>query len=153
MLVSNLNEGKAILVVRYANPYDPADYAAYHKEFVRVVAAARKHIRPIVLLIDLQDGYPQPNAVQRKDIGEAWAKIPDVGGVIAIITSSALIRGIITAIEWFMKNSPTRRVTRAFSRSTDAVPWLAEQSGVSTSELNASVEALRTPSRVGRARP
>ena len=143
MFMSHLNERKAILVFRYANPYDPADYAGYQAEFVRLVAAARALRRPVVLFIELQDGYPQPNAVQRKNIGEAWAKVPDVGGVIAIVTSSIVIRGIITAIEWFMKNTRNRRETRAFPSSSDAIVWLSEQSGIEGSELTASFNAAR----------
>jgi len=143
VFTSHLNEPKAVLVCRYANPYDPADYDAYHRDFLRVVAAARTHRRPIILMVNLEDGYPQANAVQRKNIGEAWAKVPDLGGIIAIVTSSILIRGIITAIEWFMKNSPNRRETRAYARASEALPWLAEQSGVPLSELTASVEAMR----------
>jgi len=143
MFISNLNEQKAVLVCRYANPYDPADYAGYHAAFVRLVAAARTQGRPVVLMVNLEDGYPQANAVQRKNIGEAWAKVPDIGGVIAIVTTSVVIRGIITAIEWFMKNTPNRRETRAFARASDAVAWLAEQSGMPASELSASVEATR----------
>jgi hypothetical protein len=143
MFISNLNEQDVILVGRYENPYDPADYAAYLKAFARVVAAARTHGRPVVLIIDIQDGYPSPNALQRKSIGEAWANAIGVGGVIAIITGSALIRGIITAIEWFLKNSPTHRETRAYARASDAVLWLADQSGVATSELTAAIDAVR----------
>jgi len=143
LFTSHLNEPKAVLVCRYANPYDPADYDAYHREFLRVVAAARTHRRPIILMVNLEDGYPQANAVQRKNIGEAWAKVPDLGGVIAIVTGSVLIRGIITAIEWFMKNSPNRRETRAYARASEAILWLAEQSGVAASELSASIEAMR----------
>lgn len=142
--MSSLDELRAILVFRYANPYDPSDYTAYQAEFARLVAAARTRRRQVVLIIDLEDGYPQPNAIQRKNIGEAWAKAPDVGGVIVIITSSLVIRGIITAIEWFMKNSPNRRETRAFARWGDALAWLAEKSGIDQSELNTSFEAART---------
>lgn len=148
MFKSNLNERKAILVCRYENPYDPADYAAYHAEFERLVAAARTLRRPVVLIVDLEDGYPQANAVQRKNIGEAWAKVPDVGGVITILTSSVLIRGIITAIEWFMKNSPNRRETRAFARVSEAVPWIAERTGLAPAEVNAHIEVVRAPGRV-----
>lgn len=147
MFLSNLSERKAILVCRYAKPYAPSDYTAYQAEFTRLVAAARAQRRPVALLIDLEDGYPQPNAVQRKNIGEAWSNVPDVGGVIAIVTSSIVIRGIITGIEWFMKNSPNRRETRAFAHVSDAIVWLAEQSGVDQSELSASLDAVR-PQRV-----
>jgi hypothetical protein len=143
MFISNLNEPRAIMVCRYANPYDPADYAAYHVAFLRLVAAARTYRRSVILMVDLEDGYPQANAVQRKGIGEAWNKVPDIGGVIAIVTSSVVIRGIITAIEWFMKNSPNRRETRAFSRASEALPWLAEQGGVPLADLNACVEAMK----------
>jgi len=143
MFMSSLDEVRAILVFRYANPYDPSDYTAYQTEFARLVAAARTARRQVVLVVDLEDGYPQPNAVQRKNIGEAWAKAPDVGGSIAIITSSVVIRGIITAIEWFMKNSPNRRETRAFARSDDALAWLAEKSGISRSDLTTVFEAAR----------
>lgn len=153
MFISHLNEQKAILACRYANPYDPEDYVAYVTEFERAVIAARAHQRPITLLVQLEDGYPQPNAVQRKNIGEAWGKVPDLGGRIAIVTSSAIIRGIITAIEWFMKNSPNRRDTRAFAHSPEAVAWLAEQSGVSVTEFNASVDAMRVRRRVEHAAP
>jgi len=145
MFTTHLNEAKATLVCRYSSPYDPADYDAYHVAFLRLVAAARAHRRSVVLVVDLQDGYPQANAVQRKNIGEAWGKVPDVGGTIAIITSSVLIRGIITAIEWFMKNSPNRRETRAFARSSDAVPWLAEQTGIPASEFSKAIDAVRAP--------
>jgi hypothetical protein len=72
-----------------------------------------------------------------------------VGGAIAIVTSSVVIRGIITAIEWFMKNSPNRRDTRAYARSSDAIGWLAEQSGVTPAELNLSIETVRKQRNVG----
>jgi len=151
MFTSHLNEQKAIMLCRYAHPYDPADYDGYHAAFQRVVVAARTHQRPILLLVDLDDGYPQANAVQRKNIGEAWGKVPDLGGIIAIVTTSALIRGIITAIEWFMKNSPNRRETRAYAHSNHAVAWLAEQGGVSPAELHAAIEGLRARPRSERA--
>jgi len=144
MFTSNLNESKAILAVRFANPYDPADYAGYHTQFARLVAAARTHQRRVVLIVDLEDGYPQANAVQRKDIGEAWGKVPDLGGVIAILTTSVLIRGVITAIEWFMKNSPNRRETRAFASSAEAVPWIATHSGLAPSDISPVIQAVRT---------
>lgn len=153
MFTSSLNERKALLVFRYANPYSPADYAAYQAEFLRLVAAGRGAARPVALFIELEDGYPQPNAVQRKNIGEAWAKVPDVGGVIAIVTSSIVIRGIITGIEWFMKNTPNRRETRAFARSSDAIDWLSEKSGIVRSEISASFDAARSGRVVHQARP
>lgn len=56
---------------------------------------------------------------------------------------SPVIHGIITAIEWFMKNTRNRRETSAFPSSSDAVVWLSEQSGVEGSELTASFNAAR----------
>ncbi len=144
MLISNLNERKALLVLRFLNPYDPADFTAYLAEFARVVAAARVESRPVALLIDVQDGYPQPNAVQRKSVGEAWASAPDVGGVVGIVTGSVLVRGIITVVEWFMKNSKESRETQTFSSSGDAITWLAERSGLGPSEVSACFEVART---------
>jgi hypothetical protein len=144
MFTFNLDDATATLVCCYTTPYDKADYAGYHTAFSRLVSAARTRHRPAVLLIDIQDGYPQPNAVQRKEIGEAWAKAPDVEAAIAIITTSALIRGIITAIEWFFKNAMSRRETRAFAKTEDAAAWLCESGKVEAIQLDALLERLRT---------
>jgi hypothetical protein len=147
MLTSSLDASAAILVCRYTTPYEAADYVGYHAEFARLLAAARSGKRRAVLIIDIQDGYPQPNALQRKDIGDAWAKAHDIDAAIAVLTSSALIRGIITAIEWFSKNSTNRRETRALARASDAVSWLHEYSGIDAARFDALLDTVRNGSR------
>ena len=131
MFTTTFDEATATLVCRYTTPYDPGDYPGYHAEFVRMVAAARSRRRHAVLILDIQDGYPQPNAVQRKAIADAWAKAQDVDAAIAMLTGSTLFRGIITAIEWFLKDSASRRETRAFARvSDDLRRWMAKEHNI-----------------------
>ena len=78
------------------------------------------------LALDVRDA-PLPTAIQRQEVAKLlrtwYARNPDRMAAQAVVMTSALQRGILTAILWL--SGPTYQ-TRAFSAVPDAEAWLRE---------------------------
>lgn len=100
-----------------------ADLAGFVAHIGRLTA--RKGERVVVL--DLAHDITLPTSIQRKIITDAVEALPDKQLVVAhaLVTNSAAARGVLTAINWFVKNRPFDE--RVFSRPGDALSWLAEE--------------------------
>jgi hypothetical protein len=89
--------------------------------------AADVHARPgstatNIVIVETDNA---PNAAQRRRIADAAARI--VRTREAFITSSAVVRGVLTAIHW-LSPSDDRRVRRNFATYHEARTWLVAES-------------------------
>jgi hypothetical protein len=76
-----------------------------------------------VILVETEHG---PNASQRKRIGEASSKI--ARNYQALVTRSAVVRAIMTAIRWF-SSAEDRRRQETFATYEEARAWLVKRTG------------------------
>lgn len=70
-------------------------------------------------------GNPPPGAKWRKRIAEETENL-GAGALFALVSPSPLVRGVVTAINWF--RTPPYEV-RTFSQFADAVAWIEERRG------------------------
>jgi hypothetical protein len=68
---------------------------------------------------------PPPNAKWRKRIAEETADLGD-GALFALVSPSPMVRGVVTAVNWF--RAPPYEV-RTFSTFEEAVAWIEERLG------------------------
>lgn len=80
-----------LLCIHNASPPDPEEWAAY-------MATFRKHAKSgkMKQLVVTEGGGP--NTAMRNEINSA---VKGVQNVVSVITASAMIRGVVTALNWF----------------------------------------------------
>lgn len=98
------------------------EFAAHVERLTRVLATEKR----VGLLIDARDAHPL-NAKQRAAIAavhrQAFERDPNVLAGVAVVLSSALERGIMTAIVWAVR---TTFPIHAFAAPETALQWLQE---------------------------
>jgi len=99
-------------------------------------AAARPEQLTIVIVQD--PGYPAPNAHWRQIVAEMTSH-PQFKATTAIVTSNALIRGVITALSWLR---PRHYKEELWADAAAALAWLEKERGRALPELRACAGRL-----------
>lgn len=78
------------------------------------------------LILDITHDVPMPTPVQRKKITDIISKAPNLNLVAghALVVSSPLARGALTAINWVVRPKFDEKI---FGNPGDAVAWLVER--------------------------
>lgn len=97
-----------------------ADFGAYVARLEALIAAPEHVSGSAVAVLIVDAGSPAPNAVWRQRIAEVGGRAP-AGTAFALVSDSALVRGVATAVQW-LKPQPYARKT--VGRFDDAVAWL-----------------------------
>lgn len=71
--------------------------------------------------------FPRPNATQRKRLAEARLRSVQKSFT-AIVTSSAIVRGLLKTLHWIVPADPLVE-ERIFASLEEAVPWLEKERG------------------------
>ena len=102
-----------------------------------------------VVLVEADTG---PNAKQRKRIGEATKRLVRHNEV--LVTSSAVVRAVMTAIRWFAADRTQRR-NATFATYAEARAWLVQNSAHGAEVYDAMLAEVRSragsPARAERA--
>jgi hypothetical protein len=129
-----MDRERGLLVVIFSGKVNTeADYERYLasiKEMQRARAGDQDGVRErlrgrFVLILIVDEGNPAPTAAQRKRIAEETANI-GAEASFAVVTSSMLIRGVVTAINWLRPPKYGVLVTGSFS---EAVQWAERRRG------------------------
>lgn len=116
-----------------------ADYAAY-VDAVRGTlqrCVGRTDLPASILVVDA--GNPVPNAAWRKRIAEASAMAP-CRMLFAVVSSSVLVRGAITAVNWIR---PPPYEASVHDEVESAVRWIEEKRGKRTTIFRALLDIAR----------
>ena len=92
-IADDLVAGTTLVVVHNPDPPAPTEWTLHCEG----IAERRAEIRGVVVLAH----GPGPNARQRHELAEAWAGTPPP---VAVMTRSTIVRGVLTALNWFMAN-------------------------------------------------
>lgn len=99
--------------------FSEADFDAY-------IDNVRGHSRAVgaTVVFDVSHGIQTPTALQRKALTKAVAAIANKDHIVAhaVVTNSAIARGVLTAVNWFVQPPFLERV---FDSPTTAAAWCA----------------------------
>ena len=123
MFTEDLDEEQGLAIWLLSGSVDTdADYEELIAAFERADAAvlAPGIERPAVLQI-VDDGNPVPNSFWRRRIAQATAHPHGRDAMFALVTSSLLVRGVVSAINWLR---PPRYHIGLHASVDDAVAWV-----------------------------
>ncbi len=108
-----------------------------------------RHPAGVTVLVDVGAENPSPGSLQRKRMGQAIATaFATVKLCVAVVTPSACIRGVITAIEWILPKHPMR-IVASHGTLDLALAWLETQRpGIGARALELHREAARDAAKV-----
>jgi hypothetical protein len=137
MYVDALDSSAGLLVgFMTMNPsYDEdADYEQHlaHASQLEREANARTKTGAMVILVDAD--CPRPSARWRKRIAEARNAARFEHFYFALVTTSLLVRGALTAIRWVQRETPAFQ-SEAFATFADADAWIVRKLGAPGPEL------------------
>jgi hypothetical protein len=122
--------GKHVLVV-YANAQSKSD--ADHEELYRYVDRldlnGHNAKSPIALVLAIDNDSPSPSASWRRRYAEQRKNMKSPRAFITVVTTSAVARGVLTAINWI---SPDPAHVRTVTHSTidEAATWIELTHGI-----------------------
>jgi hypothetical protein len=123
------------------------DFERYLESVRRL--AQRVEGRDAPAAIQIVDGdNPPPSAKWRKRIAEETADMGE-GALFALVSPSPLVRGVVTAINWFRQ--PSYEV-RTFSSFGDAVAWIEQRRGRRISAFETLLAEAREQAGAGSSR-
>lgn len=103
-------------------------------EMNRVDQAAAKRGVPFVYVVVVDKDVPRPPAVWRKRFSDANFGVKSERFYFAMVTTSMLMRGVFTAINWVTEKREGQHYVVVPS-ILEAQQWLAEQSDVTCPDL------------------
>lgn len=121
--VATDDETRAIVWFLTGKTIEDRDYQAYVDHIGRIDAAWAGRDGAAVLIVD--SGVPPPSSAWRRRIADASARL-ESRPVFALVTSSPLIRGVVTAINWIRPPSYPHAVV---ATPEEAFAWAEQQLG------------------------
>lgn len=139
MYEDRFDPGEWTYACRFGVGGDPeADYDRHLAAEAAAVARAAEAGRRLAILIVLDPGAPGPSAPVRKRVAEMTSR-PEFGGIAcAIVTRNPIIRGVVTALNWWR---PRRYAERLIGTLPAGLDWLEAERGEPLPALRAAVAA------------
>jgi hypothetical protein len=135
--VENVAEGSyACRFSEGGNPRD--DYQSHLAGQRSIVEKIGPGKPPMALLIYQDPGFPPPDAVTRREV-VALTDAPEYSAVTAIVSKSAVIRGVVTAINWLRRKDAEETI---HDTAASAVAWLEEKRGAPLPQLRKALVTL-----------
>lgn len=124
MISHGYNPELGVLVGVFTGPTNSdRDYAEWLDQIARLDRDGVTRAEPLVTLLVVAPENPQPDAMWRKRIAEHWSKLTAPRHVLALVTSSPVIRGVLTVVNWFTP-SDARRLTAPHATVDDALRFI-----------------------------
>jgi hypothetical protein len=119
----------ALLVGVWSGPTNTdADYDNYLAAFERLCSEGKDHEHGVVTLLVLDPDNPRPDPVQRQRIAAAREAVNVKLDLVGLVTTSVVMRGVITAIRWITSADP-RRDDAPHATFEEAVRWAERRRG------------------------
>ncbi len=107
------------------------DEDADHEQYLRDAVRAERECdtsKSAILILCVDADYPRPSAQWRKRIADVRNNTPFAQFCFALVTTSALVRGALTAINWLSRPAPGFHAA-AFATFDEAKRWAEEKRG------------------------
>jgi hypothetical protein len=106
---------------RYANLTD--DLALFREAFLAFVRDAGASAQPLVHVVVVENAYPPLSAKRRLFIASVVSEANPRELLTALVTTSPLVRGVMTVIQWFVP-SAIGRAASAHPNFEQAARWI-----------------------------
>jgi hypothetical protein len=136
----------ATLVARvWAETLDE-DFQVFRNSLHEVDQAALRIGRVPATIMEVLDGAQRPNAEQRRILAETWDQLSASKQIFALVTTSAMARGVFKVVHWL--NPPgTTRLETVHSTFAQAVNWVEAQRAEALPRFNSLREQAASASR------
>jgi hypothetical protein len=144
MYVHAFDETNAVLLGIFTGRKGPEDLERHTEAWKRVDAVAHSQGKGALFVIFPDVGYPTPNSRDRQRFADLESACLSSPSALILVTRSALLRGILTAVSRLYPRNARWRST-ACGSFDDALEHAAEYG----SSARASLEAMERSLRVG----
>lgn len=128
MVTTIYRQSQALLLIRYDVLYPTnqnEDFEEALRQQTKLDVECHQHPKGLVILLLSAPDYPTPNARWRRRFAEAAESFQAKKAFFALVTSSALMRGVITLVNWIKPG--TRSENLAFAELSEAIGWLEQK--------------------------
>ncbi len=103
MYFHSIDESQATLVAVYTGARGPDDIGEGIAAMTKVHGIAQRQKRGALIILVPESDWPLPSSRERQMCAEPMATIGVVPNLVTVISGSAAVRGIITAVSWLTK--------------------------------------------------
>lgn len=128
------DETSCTAVAVWSGASEDVDYATAIELLEQMDRAAVSRGAALVQMVYIAPGYKPPSPVWRKRISEVNAKLQTSQYCFALVTESAVIRGIYTAVRWLI-GARTGHASGAFRTFDQAADWVRHATGSACPQL------------------
>ena len=142
MLRFAYDSAAAVLVVDASGAADEGEVEGYRRALVQLdEQALAAKMTPVTVFVVAEDAV-RPDAKQRQELADVWTSTRAPLHLFALVTTSAIDRGIMKVIAWI--NPPgTRRRESVHATFEQATAWAAKERGRPIPELEVLGSQLR----------
>jgi hypothetical protein len=102
-----------------------------------------KHV--VAFILDLAPGFEPPDAYWRRRFAEQRKGLEAPGVFIAIVTTSRVMRGVLTAMNWISPEGPHVKSVQ-HATLEEAAAWVERMQGTSVAAIRSMFARLPSPS-------
>jgi hypothetical protein len=105
-----------------------ADFALFREVFLGFARDAHAIVEPLVHVVVVENAYPPISARWRLFIASVVNEANPRGLLTALVTTSPLVRGVMTVVQWFVP-SPIGRAASPHANFEQAARWIEKNRG------------------------
>jgi len=140
------SNGRVGVGIFHGRSQNDADYQAAIDDVAAGNRAAKDVGQPSVFVLFVDREVPSPPAVWRKRFSEANQALAHVPHYMLLVTESAPMRGVFTAVLW-VTGAPRGHTYKAVASASDADAWLTAHLGEQFAVATRLETEVRTRSR------
>jgi hypothetical protein len=126
MLSAAYHKEGALLVVSLHGRPEPDDYERLIEAGMVLDRDGLQLGKRTAEILLIEDGYPRPDATQRRRFTDTAQLLKVQKPLFALVTTSALIRGVLTAMTWV---APVRHTMGVFATFEEAARFMEAERG------------------------
>jgi hypothetical protein len=142
MYVHTIDETNAVLLGIFTGEKRPEDIERHADAWKRVDALAHTQGRGALFVIFPDADYPTPNSRDRQRFADLESACLSAPSAFILVTRSALLRGILTAVSWIYPRNARFR-SMACESFTEALARAKDYRTSATAPLQAMERSLR----------
>jgi hypothetical protein len=137
-----------VMVAAMAGGQVSADHERVYAAIEELDRRGREQRHPIAMVFVVAADNPAPDAHWRRRFAEQRRTFGSPGVFVSIVTKSAIMRGVLTAMSWIAPEPP-HMTTTTHATLEEAAAWIEKNQGTPRAALRAlldEAQAARRPS-------
>jgi hypothetical protein len=134
-----------VLLLVIAGPQTSASHESLHAEIAKLDRVAHDRGGPMGIMFLLAPDTPAPDAYWRRRFAEQRRACISPHVFMSLVTESAVIRGVVTAMNWVVPEPP-HWTTATHATFDESAGWIERKHGAPKAVLRRLYEDARSPS-------